>query len=188
MDGYNRLAICQKHGLPFRVIKLEFESEGELLAWIEDNARARRNQTRTERNYYLGCRYLREKGKRGAPEGNSNAGKTKGKSVPLCKTAALIASQEGCSDRHVKNWLDGEFGWHYLNWLDGQSRDKAAAVVGIGSKAIDKAAKVVEHRPDLAEKVTGFDRSGRPLERRFHVNICQQPHPHRPSRNYLPTK
>ena len=36
---------------------------------------------------------------------------------------------------------------------NGQARDKVAAAVGVGSKAIDKAAKISTVAPDLAEKV-----------------------------------
>ncbi len=65
-------------------------------AVVDAAARARRNQTRTERNYYLGIRYLRERGDRG---GN----KSKGKKVPFDSTAQLIAAEENCSHQHVKN-------------------------------------------------------------------------------------
>lgn len=70
---------------------------------MEDNARGRRNQRRTERNYYIGSRYRREKLKLGGDRGNQHVG-GRGKKVPSADSSAVeIGLQEGCSDRHVKN-------------------------------------------------------------------------------------
>ena len=79
------------------------KNSAQRLEAVRPEPRARRNQTRTERNYYLGAearpagiRYLREK----QPHGGQ---KRDGKKVPINGTAQLIAAEENCSDRHVKN-------------------------------------------------------------------------------------
>lgn len=106
MDGFNRMDLCEELGIDWTtsLIDIAFQAENEVLDWIEANARGRRSQTKTERNYYIGCRYLREKNENGGDRGNQHTG-GKGKSVPSDSdsTADLIAQQEGCSDRHVKN-------------------------------------------------------------------------------------
>src|SRR5262249_41601658 len=66
-------------------------------AWIEANARAKRNQTRTERNYYIGLRYLREK----KGDGQRGPGKA-GNKVASCSTADRIGAEERCSHQQVK--------------------------------------------------------------------------------------
>lgn len=100
VNGYHRLDLCRKHGLPFRVVEQAFADENALLAWMEKNADVGRNRTRTDANYRVGSRYLREKQTHGGQKATSNG---EGKSVPLDRTADRIAREEGCSDRHVKN-------------------------------------------------------------------------------------
>lgn len=96
IDGYQRLQVCEELGVTPDLTELAFGTEDDLLAWMERHSRGRRNQTRTERNYYIGCRYLREKG----PQGGS---RSKGKTVAFDSTADAIAQQERCSHQHVKN-------------------------------------------------------------------------------------
>ena len=43
IDGYNRLRVCLKHGIEFRVEELNFESWVEAKAWILENQLGRRN-------------------------------------------------------------------------------------------------------------------------------------------------
>jgi len=45
IDGHNRYAICQKHGIPYRVQKLPFASKTDAKIWIAENQLGRRNLT-----------------------------------------------------------------------------------------------------------------------------------------------
>lgn len=72
VDGHTRREICDRHGLPYGVVEQHFDDEEAVLVWMHRHGGARRNHTRTEERYYLGARYNREKGKRGAPQGNTN--------------------------------------------------------------------------------------------------------------------
>lgn len=57
-DGHNRLAICQKHGLPFETSRLiGMETEQQVLDWIFDNQLGKRNLTAEERAYVIGKMY-----------------------------------------------------------------------------------------------------------------------------------
>jgi hypothetical protein len=100
VDGFHRRRVCQELALPFEASERHFGTEEEVLAWMEANGRARRNQTRTERNYDVGCRYLREKKTHG---GDRTSAGSKGKKLALDNTAQTIAAQERCSHQHVKN-------------------------------------------------------------------------------------
>ena len=43
IDGHNRYEICTKHGIDFKTIQKEFDSEDDALLWIIDNQLAKRN-------------------------------------------------------------------------------------------------------------------------------------------------
>lgn len=45
VDGHNRYAICQEHGIPFEVRQRQFESREDAVVWIIQNQFARRNIT-----------------------------------------------------------------------------------------------------------------------------------------------
>jgi len=61
IDGHHRLSICQKHGIPFDVIEVEFESFEEAKNWIIENQLGRRNLTPEAVSYLRGMRYNVEK-------------------------------------------------------------------------------------------------------------------------------
>lgn len=45
IDGHNRYAICQKHGLPYDTQEIDFDTEQDALVWIINNQLGRRNVT-----------------------------------------------------------------------------------------------------------------------------------------------
>lgn len=45
VDGHNRYAICQAHGLPYRTLERPFDSRDDVLVWIIQNQFGRRNLT-----------------------------------------------------------------------------------------------------------------------------------------------
>ena len=62
-----------------------------------------RNQTKTERSYYIGCEYNRRKGERGgARDGAGRGKKSKDQNDPLVNIAELIASEEKVGSATVK--------------------------------------------------------------------------------------
>jgi hypothetical protein len=60
----------------------------------------RRNETRTDKTYNIGRKYLRRKKAHG---GDRKSEKIKGQKLPLDRTADDVATEENCSPRHVKN-------------------------------------------------------------------------------------
>lgn len=57
VDGHNRLAICQKHGIPFTTVDKEFDSDDHAMLWMHDNQDGRRNYS----DYNRGVMALRRK-------------------------------------------------------------------------------------------------------------------------------
>ena len=49
IDGHHRYEICQRHGLPFDVVEVEFESEAHARVWMRRNQAGRRNLSDAER-------------------------------------------------------------------------------------------------------------------------------------------
>ena len=49
IDGHNRYAICQKHGIEFKTVAMEFHSETHVVLWIRTNQLGRRNLTDDQR-------------------------------------------------------------------------------------------------------------------------------------------
>lgn len=45
IDGHNRYEICTKHNIPFKTIQKDFKSRDEVLLWMIDNQKSRRNLT-----------------------------------------------------------------------------------------------------------------------------------------------
>ena len=52
IDGHHRYAICQKHGLPFKMEELDFADEEDVKLWMIDNQMGRRNMTDAARIRY----------------------------------------------------------------------------------------------------------------------------------------
>jgi hypothetical protein len=103
IDGFQRKALCDALKIGYQTRELAFACEGDLLNWIDHYGDGRRSKFRTDRNYRIGLRYLREKKGAGAPQGNQNATKTNGSKRSICdSTADRIAKEERCSEPHVK--------------------------------------------------------------------------------------
>jgi hypothetical protein len=68
VDGHHRHDLCRLHEITFATVEHPFADEEEVLRWMVRHGRGRRNMTRSERRYYLGARYLRERMSHGDPE------------------------------------------------------------------------------------------------------------------------
>jgi hypothetical protein len=107
LDGHNRLAICQKHGLPYEVDDIEAMSDVELesrydaMDWIINNQLGRRNLTPEQRSDLRGKRYNLEKRCEGRP-------KKLGHDDPVSgPTDERLGTRYGVSAKTIKR--DGEF-------------------------------------------------------------------------------
>ncbi|MHC4621956.1 MAG: MT-A70 family methyltransferase [Planctomycetota bacterium] len=60
LDGHNRYAIAEKHGLPYEVQPVAVDGWAEARIWILDNQLGRRNLTDEQHTYLLGARYEAE--------------------------------------------------------------------------------------------------------------------------------
>ena len=107
LDGHNRLAICQKHHIPYETREISISTRQHVKLWICMNQLHKRNLSLNARSYYRGKIYEIEKemhggGQRPALKGNSYLLKDAAN-----KTAKNLAKKEGVSEKTVR--LDGEF-------------------------------------------------------------------------------
>jgi hypothetical protein len=101
VDGHHRYDLCRLHEIPFATVEHPFADEEEVLRWMVRHGRGRRNMTRSERRYYLGARYLRERLKK---EDN-----LRGDALPMGhsdpsgeRASSSIAEEEGVGEKTVR--------------------------------------------------------------------------------------
>ncbi|WP_338794268.1 ParB N-terminal domain-containing protein [Bernardetia sp. MNP-M8] len=115
IDGHNRYAIAQKHGLDFPYKTMEFENKAEVEIWMVNNQLGRRNISSVQRRYLLGQKYETEKRMHGTNrftmlmEEEENKGKTKEK----------IAQEENISESTV---MRAAKLYRAINLLSGQDK------------------------------------------------------------------
>ena len=100
IDGHNRYAICQKHGIEFDTKPMQFADEDAAMDWMDANQLGRRNLTPDQRSLLRGRRYNRTK--KTKAEAGAKGGKASAE-VALASTAATIAKQHGVSERTIKS-------------------------------------------------------------------------------------
>ena len=100
LDGHNRYEICTRHGLPFKITEMEFESRQDVIAWIIGNQLARRNLTPEQRAYLIGKQYLEQK--LTPAEAGSMKGKSYGQNVHSKTTAEAIAETSKVDEKTVR--------------------------------------------------------------------------------------
>lgn len=65
VDGHNRYAICQKHGIAYKIEVKDFKDLEEVKEWMINNQLGRRNLTQDQVSYYRGLKYESLKKKKG---------------------------------------------------------------------------------------------------------------------------
>ena len=61
IDGHSRYEICHKHGIPFEIEELAFESKEEVIVWICKRQLKRKTITEEARKFLIGMQYECEK-------------------------------------------------------------------------------------------------------------------------------
>ncbi|MFP4094261.1 MAG: ParB N-terminal domain-containing protein [Cyclobacteriaceae bacterium] len=101
VDGHNRYAICQKHGIPFKVRIIRFKTEEEAKDWMINHQLGRRNLNPDQLSYFRGLKYERMKKKRGGYDKVLSSGQSGD------KTSEVLAREFNVSDRTILR--DAEF-------------------------------------------------------------------------------
>jgi len=112
VDGHNRYAICQQHGIPFQIKEKHFNDRNEAIEWIIQNQLARRNLTLDEFKLLIGRLYNRMKQQHGGDRKSQKHDaessdqfehlKTPQQPAPSIKTDQRIAEKFGVSPATVR--------------------------------------------------------------------------------------
>ena len=102
IDGHNRYAICQKHGLTFKTTTMEFSDRDSAMDWMDANQLGRRNLSPVDFKLALGRRYNRTKKTQGTNNQHVQAQSEKDQNDTFQNTAAKLATQHGVSEATVK--------------------------------------------------------------------------------------
>lgn len=124
IDGHNRLSICEKHGLPYRMAVFSFEDDLEAKQWALDTQKSRRNLSKWE----LGRIALKLK-----PEIEARARENQGQRNDLS-----LKSDEGCFTP-----LDTR---QALTDTVGISRDTMSKVIRIAEYAPDSVKEALDKK------------------------------------------
>ena len=96
VDGHNRLKICQKHGLPYKVKKINFSSIDAVKDWMVDNQLGRRNLNPDQLSYYRGMKYISARQVKGGYKNILSKGKNE------LSTSEILAEHFKVSESTIK--------------------------------------------------------------------------------------
>ena len=96
LDGHNRFAICQKHGINYRVETASLLDREAAIEWIENNQLGRRNLTADQFSYFVGRKYERTKRQ------GERSDLTCGQNDHKLKASQEIAERHGIGEKTVR--------------------------------------------------------------------------------------
>ena len=100
LDGHNRLAICDAHGLPYTTHAISLPDLDAAKAWLIAHQLGRRNLTAEQMSYYRGKQY--ELRKQTGFKGNQHRGAS-GKSYQKHDTAQALAAAHKVAEKTIRN-------------------------------------------------------------------------------------
>jgi phage N-6-adenine-methyltransferase len=102
LDGHNRLEICGRLGIGYRVVEMEFDGREAAKDWMDSNQLGRRNLSPDAFRLLLGRRYNRRK--KSKAEAGAIGGSSKDQIDPCLQpsTAQTLATEHGVSEATVK--------------------------------------------------------------------------------------
>jgi hypothetical protein len=96
LDGHNRFALCEKHGLPYLTEEISLPDRDAAIEWIETNQLGRRNLTPDQFSYFIGRKYDRAKRQ------GERANLTSGQNDQKLTASQEIADQHGIGEKTVR--------------------------------------------------------------------------------------
>lgn len=123
IDGHNRFAICQKHGLPFRTHSMDFDGIEDAKLWIINNQLHRRNLSDADRTIMIGRRYETEKNIAQERNGNGQFGPSPQNGATV-RTSQRIADDLGIGKNTVERAEQFKDGYERIRDVDPDEADR----------------------------------------------------------------
>ena len=149
LDGHNRYEICTRLNLDYETCELEFDSREEAKDWIDKNQLGRRNLNPDAFTMLLGRRYNRLKKNVGKP---SASNEEKFSSLRQ-RTSEILAKEHGVTDRTVRTAGQFAESVEKLKSIDSEIEEKVNRGIAQPKRAIMKAAKLLENKPEESLKI-----------------------------------
>lgn len=132
VDGHHRHTICTEHGIPYRMVIIDFEDKLAAMEWMIDTQKGRRNLTA----YQLGqiALKLREKIEAKALANKQNAIMEARQNNPKNENEQFLATLPKTVPDKVN------------------TRNELAKAVGLGQRTMGKIMKIDENAPDLVKQ------------------------------------
>ena len=150
LDGHNRFAIAQAHGLKYKTTDIELEGRDAAIIWIIHNQLGRRNLTPQQSSYLRGKWYNQDKQAHGGqmPKGI-------GQNDQSLFTAERIAKETGVTDRTIRRDADYTRAVDKIAEAIGDDARTAilASEVRMTKKDVKETASLVDTSPDIAWQI-----------------------------------
>ncbi|WP_123102631.1 ParB N-terminal domain-containing protein [Acidithiobacillus sulfuriphilus] len=158
VDGHNRYAIAQRHGIPYQTVTLQFSSLDDALDWVDKNQLGRRNLTDEKRATTIGRVYQRMRDLRGAARARGGDGENEPGGQPGKRLADTVADAWRIGSGTVKRSSDFATAIERLKGL-GEAGTAAASRILAGDvkDALTELPKILKTHPDamplLADRI-----------------------------------
>lgn len=161
VDGHNRYAIAQRHGIPYQTVTLQFGSLDDALDWVDKNQLGRRNLTDEERATTIGRVYQRMRDLRGAARARGGDGENEPEGQPGKRLADTVAAQWRIGSGTVKRSSDFATAIERLKGL-GEAGTVAASRILSGEvrDALTELPKILKTHPDAMPLMADRIRDG----------------------------
>jgi len=146
VDGHNRHEICARLGVPFAVVRVEFNDRIDALIWIRKNQLARRNLTDDQRS--INAERLRLL--QSAKVRRDQAKQARSAVVKRNPTVNPDVSHTLCDTSEIPSHISQQ---PPQKKPKRDTREEAAKAADVPRRKMSSAALVVDARPDLADKV-----------------------------------
>jgi len=153
IDGHNRFAICEKHGIPFGTFALSFDNREAAEDWIDRNQLGRRNLAPDQWNLIMGRVYNRTKAGHGGDRKSKAQNGTLIEKRSEQTTAETVGKDFGVSKNTVKRAGKFADAVETIKKIDPGIEKKIITKLAPPKAAIIKAAELLETHPEKATAI-----------------------------------
>ena len=144
VDGHNRHAICDKHGLVYPTVAMSFEDRDAVIQWMCENQLGRRNLTDAARSDLRGKLYRQIRKREGRPEKRGQNDHVTG------RANERVAQQEGVSPKTVQRDAQYSEALDTLEELGVDRQEFTSGKRNVRKNHVLELAKTAQADPDLA--------------------------------------